>query len=425
MDLKTDLLYDERRNGIVSICSSNTYVLKAAMKEALENDYPALIEATANQVNQFGGYTGMTPAMFRDYVHELAAKIGLNKDKIVLGGDHLGPLIWQDLPETEAMRLAEDLVIEYVSAGFKKIHIDTTMKLADDKLNHKLDDQTIARRAVRLISACEKVRSGSLVYVIGSEVPIPGGATSSSGEIQLTSVSNLVEQLRLFRSELSKSGLDRVLSDVVAVVVQPGVEFGDDEVIEYDSDAAHNLHDFLITQGSLSFEGHSTDYQLKEMLRQMVDDGVRILKVGPALTFAFRQAIYGLENIEREFEFDQYSRIKDTYEKVMIAHPEKWVNYYYGNESELHIKRHYSYCDRIRYYANYSEVEKATIKLIDNLSNIKIPLSMVSDYFPNQYTRIRKGEIELDPEEIIIDRIRDWIKDYIYAVTKEKENENV
>jgi D-tagatose-1,6-bisphosphate aldolase subunit GatZ/KbaZ len=62
------------RVGIYSVCSAHPLVLRAAMRQAAEDETVLLIEATSNQVDQFGGYTGMTPERFRDFVHALAAE---------------------------------------------------------------------------------------------------------------------------------------------------------------------------------------------------------------------------------------------------------------------------------------------------------------------------------------------------------------
>ena len=62
-----------------------------------------LIEATCNQVNQEGGYTGMTPADFRGFVEAIAARVGFDPSRIILGGDHLGPNPWKQLPAEEAL----------------------------------------------------------------------------------------------------------------------------------------------------------------------------------------------------------------------------------------------------------------------------------------------------------------------------------
>ncbi len=51
------------RVGITSVCSAHPMVIEAAMAQALRRGHEpvVLIEATSNQVNQDGGYTGMSP----------------------------------------------------------------------------------------------------------------------------------------------------------------------------------------------------------------------------------------------------------------------------------------------------------------------------------------------------------------------------
>src|SRR4051812_18529643 len=90
--------------GIYSVCSAHPLVIEAALLHARRYGAPfASIEATSNQVNQDGGYTGMQPANFRDLVHRLADRAGLPRDRVLLGGDHLGPNPWQALPAQDAM----------------------------------------------------------------------------------------------------------------------------------------------------------------------------------------------------------------------------------------------------------------------------------------------------------------------------------
>ena len=75
--------------GICSICCSNVYAIEVAIEKALENDSYALLEATANQVNQFGGYTGMNPLDFKVFVFSIADKVNFPYDKIIFGGGSL------------------------------------------------------------------------------------------------------------------------------------------------------------------------------------------------------------------------------------------------------------------------------------------------------------------------------------------------
>ncbi len=96
------------------------------------------------------------------------------------------------------------------------------------------------------------------------------------------------------------AGLGDAWERVVAVVAQPGVEFGDDTVVAYDAVAAAGLAATVRDAWPLVFEAHSTDYQRPDALVDLVRDGFAILKVGPWLTFAMREALFALEAIERE-----------------------------------------------------------------------------------------------------------------------------
>src|ERR1700761_8165188 len=88
--------------GIYSVCSAHPWVIRAAAEQAAEARFPLLVEATSNQVNQFGGYTGMRPSAFRDFVLEYATASGVESTSVILGGDHLGPNPWRTKPADEA-----------------------------------------------------------------------------------------------------------------------------------------------------------------------------------------------------------------------------------------------------------------------------------------------------------------------------------
>lgn len=409
--------------GVCSVCSSNRFVIEAAMEEALRFDSPLLIEATANQVNQFGGYTGMTPALFRDYVYEIAAGINFPADKVILGGDHLGPLTWKNESAEEAMAKAETLIADFVKAGFTKIHIDTSMKLGDDA-DGPLSPVVIAERGARLCAAAEKALSEMgkdaerPVYVIGSEVPIPGGTQADEG-LKVTDPSDFTETVRLFKDSFLKRNLDKAWENVIAVVVQPGVEFGSNTVHDYNRDDAAELTKALKQYPNIVFEGHSTDYQKAQSLAQMVEDGIAILKVGPALTFALREGLMALEHIEKELlkGSDRLSHFADTLEKVMVENPSNWAKYYDGSEAEKRLARRYSYSDRCRYYLNDAKVQESIDRLLENMSSVEIPMTLISLYFPNQYWKIRGGQMKNDARQLVKGVIKDTLDSYYSAVT--------
>jgi D-tagatose-1,6-bisphosphate aldolase subunit GatZ/KbaZ len=111
--LQSQLTKLSDRQAIMSACTAHPLAIEAVLEHAEAAGVPALIEATANQVNQFGGYTGMTPSDFVAYIERLAKG---RKCDIILGGDHLGPLVWRGLPESEAMDKAATLIEQYVQA---------------------------------------------------------------------------------------------------------------------------------------------------------------------------------------------------------------------------------------------------------------------------------------------------------------------
>ena len=413
------------KEGIWSVCSANRYVIAAAMRRCAAAGLPILVEATANQVNQNGGYTGMTPEDFRNFVYQIAEDEAFPTERIILGGDHLGPLTWADLDEETAMQNAERLVEAYVKAGYTKIHIDTSMRLGSDNINEPLAPELVAKRGARLAKVCETAWSELAsanpalvhpVYVVGSEVPVPGGTKSDEG-LAVTTPDDFRNTLMLFRNEFEKVGASA--ENIVAVVVQPGVEFGNDSVHEYDRTAAQSLCEEKKKFPNIVFEGHSTDYQTKYALRQMVEDGIAILKVGPALTFALREALFALSRIEKE-QFNgrecQQAFFPETLDHVMAEHPENWQKYYRGDAYEQKLQRAYGFSDRCRYYLTTPEVDSALEKLLDNLTIETPEPALVSQYLPEQYRRIRENGLKNTARELLLDKIGTLMDDYIYAV---------
>lgn len=413
--------------GIYSCCSANDYVIEAVLERAKQENSCVLIEATANQVDQNGGYTGMKPQDFYNFVMKKAEQIGFDKSRVFLGGDHLGPLTFAGKPENEAMLDSEELVRCYVAAGFTKIHIDTSMKVADDDPNVRLSDEIIARRGARLARVCENTYQELLktnpdavrpVYIVGSEVPIPGGATGSNDGMQVTTVEDFKTTVNTFEEAFAKEGLQETWKDVIGVVVQPGVEEKDAGCTEYDREKAKDLMASIKDFPNLVFEGHSTDYQTKFKLRELVEDGVGILKVGPAMTYAMREALFSLAYIEENVLHGtgkESSHFIDVLEKAMLAEPKNWSKHYHGTESDLWFKRKFSFSDRSRYYMPQADVAAAKDKMIENLREAGIPLSVLSQFMPIQYTKVREGEVENDPEALIKNRIKNTIDEYLFA----------
>lgn len=408
------------KTGIVSVCSANRFVVEASMHRAKKENTFVLVEATANQVNQFGGYTGMHPADFRDFIYEIADKISFERDRIILGGDHLGPLVWKDLPEDKAMEYSKVLIHEFVLAGFTKIHLDTSMRLKSDDPNTMLETSVIARRGSLLCKIAEeaaKENDVKPVYVIGSEVPIPGGSQEEEDTVSVTTTDSFINTYETYQKTFASFGLDDAFKRVIGVVVQPGVEFGDESIHAYNPEKAAHLISKLKDYPNVVFEGHSTDYQLPEHMKQMNDDGIALLKVGPALTFAMREGLFALELIEKALiDRSLQSGFSDILEKAMLEKPDNWVKHYHGNEKQLEIKRKFSYSDRSRYYMPGKNVDGAICKLMSNLENVSIPLTCLSQYMPVQYLKVRRGTLKNTPHNLLLDKIDNILDDYYHAI---------
>lgn len=408
-----------RAVGICSVCSAHPAVLRAAAREAADCGSPLLIEATCNQVNQDGGYSGLTPSAFRDFATAVAKDCGVTADRLILGGDHLGPSPWRQEPAEQAMTKAEVLVDAYARAGYSKLHLDPTMSCGDDPV--PLPDLEIARRTARLCRVAEaawresKPTGSPPVYVAGSEVPVPGGAVGAE-RLRVTPCSHVEITLEHLEEQFRAHDLDEAWSRVVAIVVQPGVEFSGDSIHAYDRGQAAALSRFIEGRSGLICEAHSTDYQQASALRALVEDHFAILKVGPWLTFAYREAVFALAAMESEWFRDKpetRSGLVDVLAREMDADPRYWAPYIQGEGGASRPDLRYSLSDRIRYYWNRPRVREAVDRLTANLSGIRIPMGLVSQYFPEFWDLGLPGSSGMiSPALLVESRIRSVLDRY-------------
>jgi D-tagatose-1,6-bisphosphate aldolase subunit GatZ/KbaZ len=329
----------------------------------------------------------MKPVDFRAFIERIATEVDFPANRIILGGDHLGPNPWRKLDAEDAMARAEAMVTAYVEAGFEKLHLDTSMGCAGEPL--ALADELTAARAARLAKAAEEAarRSGRRlpVYVIGTEVPPPGGATHALDELEVTRRDAALRTLDVHRQAFAEAGVSPALERVIAIVVQPGVEFGNANVALYRPDRAQKLISALDGMKGLLFEAHSTDYQPAAALSALVDGGFAILKVGPGLTFALREALYGLDAIAGILgDGRPGSGLAAAMEKIMLAEPSHWAGHYGGAADEQRLQRHFSYSDRIRYYWPDARAAAAVDELLARLPD-EIPETLISQHLARLY----------------------------------------
>jgi D-tagatose-bisphosphate aldolase class II non-catalytic subunit len=396
-----------RHAGIPSYCTAHPETLRAIFRCYQNNTRPILIEATCNQVNQDGGYTGMKPADFREFVFALAREADVDSSRIILGGDHLGPNPWKNLSASQAMAKACELVRCYVEAGFTKIHLDASMACADD---HRLAETEMAARAAELCAVAEKYSgSAELLYVIGTEVPIPGGEIEILEGLAITKPEAALRTFELHRAAFAKRGLEAALERVIGIVVQPGVDFGNSQIFAYDKAKAAKLAATIQQIPNAVFEAHSTDYQTPQALYDLVASHFAILKVGPELTAAYREAVVAMACIEDRLPITMKSNIMPVIAKVMDANPKYWQGYI-ANDARTELMKIYGLSDRIRYYWPDRAIQNALKILHTNIDGASGEIGLIA-----QFANLPKLRILPLSQEIIQTRVAAVVKKYLSA----------
>lgn len=413
MSVIQDLIKRNRNGeaiGLPCFCTANEKVLRAVLSFAKKTGFPTVIEATCNQVNQDGGYTGMTAADFMAWLSEMAADAGVPMDQLILGGDHLGPNVWKAEPLDVAMEKARELVKTYVQAGFKKIHLDASMACGGEP---NPTFAQIAERAADLCAVAEQYAPdpSELIYIIGTEVPIPGGEIEEPDALDVTSVDRFHDTIKTHHTAFKARGLDDAWIRIVSVVTQPGVDFGHTSIYPFVPAKARPLSEAILNEDGLTFEAHSTDYQPTDALASLVENHFFFLKVGPELTFRFREAVWALAEVEAQLTVQDLSHVREIMTQRMIDAPENWRNYYGGSDAEVARLRIYSYSDRIRYYWADKDVSKALAKLFSNLSGARLPETIVSQSFMG----LEFGEIPTDANILMENHINRCVGRYFEA----------
>jgi D-tagatose-1,6-bisphosphate aldolase subunit GatZ/KbaZ len=407
------------RAGVTSVCTAHPIVIEAALSLAQRTDKRVLIEATCNQVNQEGGYTGMTPADFRKFVEGIAVRVGLDPSRVILGGDHLGPNPWKHLAADVAMQRAKAMIDGYARAGFTKLHLDTSMGCAGEPA--ALADQVTAERAAALAKVAEAAVGNrpAPIYIIGTEVPVPGGAQHALDTLEVTKPEAALRTVEVHEKAFRDAGLETAFARAIGAVVQPGVEFASTEVIPYKPEKAVQLANALTNLPGFVFEAHSTDYQPAASLGALVRDGFAILKVGPWLTFALREALYGLDCIARVLDPASIEGgLPAAMEALMLKEPDNWRKYYQGDVNELRLQRHFSFSDRIRYYWPHPEAQAAVDRLFAKLGNKLIPEPLISQYLGGLYPEVVDGSLAARPRELVLGAVHQVLRRYDHASSR-------
>ncbi|MFZ5571389.1 MAG: class II D-tagatose-bisphosphate aldolase non-catalytic subunit [Thermodesulfobacteriota bacterium] len=415
------------RLGLTSVCSANRLVVEAVLVHAAKRNLTACIESTGQQVNQFGGYVGMQPRQFAEYVRQTARAAGLPNERLIPGGDHLGPEPWKHEAAETAMAKARELIRQCVLAGYRKLHLDASTACRDDVRDGRpwLSTETIAERTAALCKSAEEAAGpgpdevNRLAYVVGTEVPPAGGHHKDHREIPASSAADMAETITLIRKAFVAKGLEPAWERCIALVAHHGAGFGPEVIWAYDSAKTAELRASIRNHANLVFEAHSTDFQTRASLAAMVQDHFAILKAGPCLTFAMREAIFALAHMEREWLGDRrgvtLSRLPEIMGNVMLAEPKHWRDHYRGGETYLRYITAYGFSDRLRYYWSHPRITEAVSLLFHNLARHGIPLPLLSQYLPAQYAAVREGRLDGTPESLVTGKIFEILDRYAAA----------
>lgn len=352
--------------ALTAVCSAHPDVLSASLLLAGEAGKTLLVESTSNQVNQFGGYTGMQPADFVGFVRRLCDRLAVGRDHVLFGGDHLGPQAWRAEDAASAMAKAREMARAYVEAGFSKIHLDCSEGCRGEPA--QVGDELAAGRAADLAEVCEAAAAdaSAISYVVGTEVPPPGGARGGGTHqpIEVTTPARAAATLDRHEAAFRARGLEAAFRRVAGLVVQPGVEFGPDHVDLFDPSVPDELSSALAGRPGIAFEAHSTDYQPDTVFAELARRHFAVLKVGPALTFAYRRAAYALDALVRLCRPATRLRpLPQFMDELMLSYPDHWRAHYSGTEDAVALLRHFGYADRIRYYWARPEAAAAVADL--------------------------------------------------------------
>ena len=405
-----------RGGAIPSICSAHPVVIEAALLLAHELDTALVIEATSNQVNQDGGYTGMNASDFVAFVHGIAQSVDVDPQGIIFGGDHLGPQAWRSLPPAIAMDKARDLVADYAKAGFGKLHLDCSEGCLGEPA--QLPDSLTAARSAELAAVALRAAPNpdELIFVIGTEVPPPGGARADEdGDIPATTPAAAKATLAAHKAAFEAAGIGAAWAQIGGLVVQPGVEFSPQHVHHLPMQRDPNLLSALQDDPHICLEAHSTDYQNPAAYPRLAALGFAFQKVGPALTFAWREALYALDKMRAQQGGQHGPSLPKVMEQLMQAEPKHWQGHYPADADNLTSLLHLGLADRIRYYWPHPQAEAAVAALFADLGRLSLDDSAILHHFAQSELASARQSSQSLPYALALGRVQSALRPYFFS----------
>ena len=146
----------------------------------------------------------------------------------------------------------------------------------------------------------------------------------------------------------------------------------------------------------------------------LVRDHFAILKVGPGATFALRETLWALADLARDYLGDAAVPLKRVVLDTMRENPRYWQSYY-TDASRRQFDLQYSLSDRIRYYWADEAVQRACAHLLAQLASGPLPLSLLSQYLPRQFARVREGRLANEVHAVLFDGVAEVVRHYASA----------
>jgi tagatose-1,6-bisphosphate aldolase non-catalytic subunit AgaZ/GatZ len=299
-------------------------VIRASIRAAKRNNAPIKFAATLNQVDQDGGYTGMTQRQFVEVIRSEAARMHFT-GPVIIAVDHGGPWLRDNQREEkwslqETMDWVKKSFSDAIDAGYDLLHVDPTVdiQLPPGKI---LPISVVTDRTVELISHCERYREQAgrppVSYEVGTE-EVHGG---------LADLGVFREFLRLLSSGLEKAGCKGVWP--CFVVGKVGTDL---HTTLFDPETALKLVSIAGEYGSL-IKGHYTDNV--ENPGDYPATGMGAANVGPEFTEREYDALMELDRLEAglvsEGKLQAPSGIKEALWSAVVGSG-RWTKWVQGDE---------------------------------------------------------------------------------------------
>ena len=370
------------KKSLPSFCTSNFDVLKVLMIFSKYHQLPTLIESTSNQVNQFGGYTGLKPLQFKQKVDKLCKSVKLPSKLLIIGGDHLGPLPWKNVNKKSAMKNAKILVKKCLNAKYKKIHIDTAIVCRDEK---NIDRNIIVNRCEEILKSLTKNDLKNVFIVVGTEVPFAGGGDHLKPVI--TKLESIKKEYLLYSKIFKQKKI--LKKKPFALVIDPGIGFNNLAITTTNLFGFRKKNSFS-KKNNFYFEAHSSDYQSRTDLKRLVENNFKFLKVGPELTYIYSKSIFKMQSIEKLIYTKKLSDIDSVLLSEMNINKKYWKSYYKGPKKKIDFLLFNSYLDRSRYYWNKKKVINSKKILFKNINKLNENLFLRSFNLTKRKLKIKK-----------------------------------